>query len=304
MSIGATHQPGTRTLFAGENAANLAERQARARAMSAILLLATAFALVALAVLLVTIVGRGFGWLSWDLITQMPSRRAERAGLRPALIGTVWVIAMTAALAFPVGVGAAVYLEEYAPRNWWTKILQTNIANLAGVPSVVYGLLGLGLFAEFLSMGRNLLSASLTMALLILPIIIIASQEAIRAVPLSLRQAAFALGATKWQVARHHVLPVAMPGILTGTILALSRAIGETAPLLVVGAAAYVTFNPDSFTDKFTALPIQIYEWSRRPQEEFQNLAAAAIIVLMIVLLIMNATAIVLRQRFSRRVRW
>ena len=304
MSIGATHQPGSRTLFAGGNAANLAERQARARAMSAILFLATAFALVALAVLLVTIVSRGFGWLSWDLITQMPSRRAERAGLLPALIGTVWVIAMTAVLAFPVGVGAAVYLEEYAPRNWWTKILQTNIANLAGVPSVVYGLLGLGLFAEFLSMGRNLLSASLTMALLILPIIIIASQEAIRAVPLSLRQAAFALGATKWQVARHHVLPVAMPGILTGTILALSRAIGETAPLLVVGAAAYVTFNPDSVTDKFTALPIQIYEWSRRPQEEFQNLAAAAIIVLMIVLLIMNATAIFLRQRFSRRVRW
>ena len=304
MNIGATHQPGTRTLFAGENAANVAERQARARAMSAIFFLATACALVALVVLLVTIVSRGFGWLSWDLITQMPSRRAERAGLRPALIGTVWVIAMTAVLAFPVGVGAAVYLEEYAPRNWWTKILQTNIANLAGVPSVVYGLLGLGLFAEFLSMGRNLLSASLTMALLILPIIIIASQEAIRAVPLSLRQAAFALGATKWQVARHHVLPVAMPGILTGTILALSRAIGETAPLLVVGAAAYVTFNPDSVTDKFTALPIQIYEWSRRPQEDFQNLAAAAIIVLMIVLLIMNATAIFLRQRFSRRVRW
>ena len=285
-------------------ASNLPRRQVRARLMGAIFFVVTSLAVVILAVLLWTVIERGWGWIRPELFENMPSRRPERAGLRPALLGTLWVISLTAVIAFPVGVLAAVYLEEYAPRNWWTRLLQTNIANLAGVPSVVYGLLGLGLFAEWLRLGRSIISGALTMALLILPIIIIASQEAIRAVPPSLRQAAFALGATKWQVARHHVLPVAMPGILTGTILALSRAIGETAPLLVVGAAAYVTFNPDSLSDKFTVLPMQIYEWTRRPQEEFQELSSAAFIVLLAVLLLMNAAAIVLRQRFSRKVRW
>ena len=303
MSAEATYQAPASALDAAA-ASNLPGRQLRARIMGAVFLLVTSLAVLILGVLLWTVIERGWAWVRPELFENMPSRRPERAGLKPALLGTLWVISLTAVIAFPVGVLAAVYLEEYAPRNWWTKLLRTNIANLAGVPSVVYGLLGLGLFAEWLRLGRSIISGALTMALLILPIIIIASQEAIRAVPPSLRQAAFALGATKWQVARHHVLPVAMPGILTGTILALSRAIGETAPLLVVGAAAYVTFNPDSLSDKFTVLPIQIYEWTRRRQEEFQELASAAIIVLLVVLLLMNAAAIVLRQRFSRKVRW
>jgi phosphate transport system permease protein len=233
-----------------------------------------------------------------------PSRKPEAAGLRPALLGTLWVIGLTALFAFPVGVGAAVYLEEYAPNNRWTRLLKTNIANLAGIPSIVYGLLGLGVFVSLLALGRTVISGALTMALLILPVIIIASQEAIRAVPPSLRQAAFALGATRWQVARDHVIPAAMPGILTGIILSISRAMGETAPLLVVGAAAYVTFNPTGVTSKYTALPMQIYEWARRPQQEFQDLAAAAIIVLLLLLLMLNATAIYLRQRFAKNVKW
>ena len=224
--------------------------------------------------------------------------------MRPAIRGTLWVIGLTALLAFPIGVGAAVYLEEYAPNNRWTRLLKLNIANLAGVPSVVYGLLGLGVFVSLFNLGRSIISGSLTLALLILPVIIIASQEAIRAVPSSLRQAAFALGATRWQVARDHVLPAALPGILTGIILSISRAIGETAPLLVVGAAAYVTFNPDGIMSKYTVIPMQIYEWARRPQAEFTNLAAAAIIVLLVVLLMLNGIAIYLRQRASSRVRW
>jgi phosphate transport system permease protein len=214
------------------------------------------------------------------------------------------VIGLTALFAIPVGVGAAVYLEEYAPNNRWTRLLKTNIANLAGIPSIVYGLLGLGVFVSVLALGRTIISGALTMALLILPVIIIASEEAIRAVPPSLRQAAFALGATRWQVARDHVIPAAMPGILTGIILSISRAMGETAPLLVVGAAAYVTFNPTGLTSGYTALPVQIYEWARRPQQEFQDLAAAAIIVLLVLLLMLNGTAIYLRQRFAKNVKW
>ena len=246
--------------------------------------------------------GRQLAFL--DLLTNTSSRKPEQAGLRPALLGTLWVIGLTALFAFPIGVGAAVYLEEYAPDNRWTRLLKTNISNLAGVPSVVYGLLGIGVFVSLLSLGRTVISGALTMGLLILPVIIIASQEAIRAVPPSLRQAAFALGATRWQVARDHVIPTAMPGILTGIILSISRAIGETAPLLVVGAAAYVTFNPNGLTSKYTVLPMQIYEWARRPQQDFQDLAAAAIIVLLALLLILNATAIYFRQRFSKKMNW
>lgn len=263
----------------------------------------TCLAVLFLAVLLYSVLQHGLSWLSWDLVTRMPSRRPSQAGLQSALFGTLWVMALTSLLAFPVGVGAAVYLEEYAPHNWWTRILQTNIANLAGVPSVVYGLLGLAVFVEVLHLGRSVIAGALTMALLILPIIIIASQEALRAVPLSLRQAAFALGATEWQVAWYHVLPAALPGIMTGTILAVSRAIGETAPLLVVGASGYVAFNPHGINDQFTVLPIQIYAWTARAQSDFKDLAAAGILVLLTVLLVMNAAAIFLRQRFSRT-RW
>jgi phosphate transport system permease protein len=268
------------------------------------LLVVTAFALVILAALLWDITSSGARWLSLDLFTNTPSRKPEQAGLRPALLGTLWVIGLTALLAFPVGIGAALYLEEYAPNNRWTRLLKTNIANLAGVPSVVYGLLGLSVFVSLFALGRTVLSSALTLALLILPVIIIASQEAIRAVPPSLRLGAFALGATRWQVARDHVIPAAMPGIMTGIILSISRAMGETAPLLVVGAAAYVTFNPTGLMSKYTVLPVQIYEWARRPQQEFQDLAAAAIIVLLLLLLILNGTAIYLRQRFAKKVTW
>lgn len=283
---------------------NLPGRKTAASVMEWVLFVATSFAILVLLALAWDIISSGAGWLSMHLLTDVPSRKAEQAGMRPAILGTLWVIGLTALIAFPIGVGAAVYLEEYAPNNRWTRLLKLNIANLAGVPSVVYGLLGLGVFVSLFSLGRTVISGALTLALLILPVIIIASQEAIRAVPSSLRQAAFALGATRWQVARDHVLPAAMPGILTGIILSVSRAIGETAPLLVVGAAAYVTFNPSGLTSKYTVIPMQIYEWARRPQAEFTQLAAAAIIVLLVVLLMLNGVAIFLRQRASSRVRW
>jgi phosphate transport system permease protein len=288
---------------AGE-VSNLPRRKTKASVVQAILFVATAFAILVLAALIWDISSSGARWLSLELLTNKASSRPARAGLGPALLGTLWVIGLTAIFAFPVGVGAAVYLEEYAPNNRWTRLLKTNIANLAGVPSVVYGLLGLGVFVSLFALGRTVLSGALTMALVILPVIIIASQEAIRAVPSSLRQAAFALGATRWQVARDHVLPAAMPGILTGIILSVSRAIGETAPLLVVGAAAYVTFNPSGLTSIYTILPVQIYEWARRPQQDFKDLAAAAIIVLLVLLLVLNSAAIYLRQHFAKRIKW
>ncbi len=299
-----TFRSGSVSASPAEKASNVAGRKTKAGVVQWLLFVVTALAMVILAILIWDIASSGARWLSLDLLTNTPSRKPEEAGLRPALLGTLWVIGLTALFAFPIGVGAAVYLEEYAPNNRWTRLLKTNIANLAGIPSIVYGLLGLGVFVSLLALGRTVISGALTMALLILPVIIIASQEAIRAVPPSLRQAAFALGATRWQVARDHVIPAAMPGILTGIILAISRAIGETAPLLVVGAAAYVTFNPTGLTSKYTALPMQIYEWARRPQQEFQELAAAAIIVLLVLLLLLNATAIYLRQRFARSVKW
>ena len=279
-------------------------RNRRSNFFSGVFLAVTSISLIILGVLLWTIFDSALDWISWHLITNMPSRRPEIAGLNSALWGSIWVISLTALFAFPLGVGAAVYLEEYAPKNRWTRLLRLNISNLSGVPSVVYGLLGLGIFVELMNLGRVVVAGALTMALLVLPIIIISSQEAIRAVPPSLRRAAFALGATKWQVARHHVLPAAMPGILTGTILAVSRAVGETAPLLVVGASGFLLFRPDGISSAYTALPIQIYSWTQRPQDEFKGLAAAAIVVLLVVLLVMNATAIFLRQRFSRNARW
>jgi phosphate transport system permease protein len=299
-----TLRPAPGALVEPVEQSNLPARRVKANVVQKFLFAATALATVILALLILDISRSGAPWLSWDLLTNTASRRPEEAGLRPALLGTLWVIGLTALISFPVGVGAAIYLEEYAPNNRWTRLLKTNIANLAGVPSVVYGLLGLGVFVDILAFGRTVISGALTMSLLILPVIIIASQEAIRAVPPSLREGAFALGATRWQVARDQVLPVAMPGILTGIILSISRAMGETAPLLVVGAAAYVTFNPSGLFSKYTVLPMQIYEWARRPQAEFQDLAAAAIIVLLALLLLLNATAIYLRQRYAKKVKW
>lgn len=282
--------------------AQVRSRKRRASVARMLLMAATTFSIFALGVLLWTIASRGWDWVSWDLLTNAASRRPERAGLNTALLGTIWVISLTALIAFPIGVGAAIYLEEYASKGRLSRIIQINIANLAGVPSVVYGLLGLGIFVELLNLGRVVLAGALTMALLSLPVIIIASQEAIRSVPLSLRQAAYGVGATRWQVVRHHVLPAAVPGILTGTILAVSRAIGETAPLLVVGASLYITSKPDGFLDKYTVLPVQIYNWTGLAQDDFKNgLAPAGIIVLLAVLLLMNSFAIIMRQRFSAR---
>lgn len=265
---------------------------------------ATATGIVLLGMLVWSIVEPGWDWLSWRIVTDMPSRRPELSGMNSGIWGSIWIVLGASIFSFVVGVGSAIYLEEYAPRNRLNRMLQTNISNLSGVPSVVYGLLGLVFFVQWLNLGRSLSAGALTMGLLILPVVVISSQEAIRSVPLGLRQAAYGLGATRWQTVRHHVLPAAFPGILTGMILSMSRAIGETAPLIVVGASSLVLTRPDGPLSSFTAMPVQIFNWSSRPQEEFEHLAAAAIIVLMIVLLTMNTTAILLRQRLSKKNRW
>ncbi|MEJ2204576.1 MAG: phosphate ABC transporter permease PstA [Gemmatimonadota bacterium] len=262
---------------------------------------ATMVGVVALAVLLGDVIADGSHRLTGDFIGSFASRFPERAGVKAALLGSIWILGLTAVIAFPVSVAAAIYLEEYAPSNRLTKLIQLNIANLAGVPSIVYGILGLTVFVRALSLQRSILSGALTLSILILPVIIMASQEAIRAVPHSLREAAYGLGATRWQVVSLQVLPMAMPGILTGTILALSRAVGETAPLIMVGAVGFLAFTPTGgVMDQFTVMPLQIYNWISRPQEEFHELAAAGILVLLILLLTMNATAIILRTRFRR----
>jgi phosphate transport system permease protein len=256
-------------------------------------------------------------WLTTGFIARPQTSEPLTAGVRTAIFGSLWTILFTILLAFPIGVGAAIYLEEYASDNWLNRIIQTNINNLAGVPSIIYGILGLAIFVRTLepltsgkifglvdpttASGRTVLSGGLTLGLLVLPIIIINAQEAIRAVPRSLRNASFGVGATKWQTVWSHVLPTAIPGILTGTILAVSRAIGETAPLVVVGASTAISFDPSSPFSKFTTLPMQIYQWTARPQAEFRSLAAAAILVLLVLLLSLNASAVLLRNRFSRR---
>ncbi|MBD1870765.1 phosphate ABC transporter permease PstA [Oculatella sp. FACHB-28] len=263
---------------------------------------ATIAGLVVLAFLLIDVLVDGLPRLNWQFLTSFPSRSAERAGILAPLVGTVWLLFITALVAFPIGVGAGIFLEEFSTDNLFTRILEINIGNLAAVPSIIYGLLGLAVFVRVfvdITGGRTVFAAGLTLALLILPVIIVATREALRAVPDSLRLAGMALGATRWQTVREHVLPQAFPGILTGTILALSRAIGETAPLIVIGAQTFVPYIPSFREGGFSALPIQIFNWVGRPQAEFHTNAAAGIIVLMIVLLIMNATAIYLRNRFQ-----
>ena len=257
--------------------------------------------IVGLITLLVQILIQGVPWLSLHLLTDYPSRHPEQAGLKAAIFGTLWIMGLTAALTIPIGVSAAVYLEEYAPKNWLTSLLEVNISNLAGVPSIVYGLLGLGLFVQLMALGKTVIAGAMTLTLLVLPIVILASREAIRAVPGTYREAAYALGADQWQVIRSVVLPAASPGILTGTILAMSRAIGEAAPIVVISGLVYLTFVPANPLDRFTALPLQIFNWASRPQEDFRELAAAGIIVLLVVLLSMNAVSIVLRNRFQTR---
>lgn len=265
---------------------------------------ATLAAVVVLAILLVEIARQGLSGLNWDFLTSLPSRRAATAGVKPALFGTVWVVIGTAILAVPVGIAAAVYLEEFAEDTPLNRAIEINISNLAGVPSIIYGMLGLVLFVRGLSLGRSVIAGALTLALLSLPVIIIAAREAIRAVPVSMRHGSLALGATQWQTVRRVVLPAALPGIATGIILALSRAAGETAPLIMIGALTYVPFVPRSLSSAFTTLPIQVFNWASRPQKEFHLIAASGILVLLAILLAMNGTAIFLRYRTEKKRRW
>ena len=279
----------------------LNRRAALDKAFHGLVLAATAFALLALAVLIFDVLRKGLGWLDYQFLVSFPSRIPARAGIYSSLTGTLWVTAITALLTFPIGVATAIFLEEYAPKNRLMNFIDINIANLAGVPSIVYGILGLAIFVRGMMLGRTVLAGALTMTLLVLPIMIITSREAIRSVPSSLRLAFLAMGATKWQTIRHIVLPASLSGIFTGTILTVSRAIGETAPLILIGALSFVAFAPRSPMDEFTVLPIQVFSWVSRPQAEFSNLAAAAIIVLLIVLLSMNAVSVWLRLRFEKR---
>jgi len=263
--------------------------------------LALALVIALLVTILTDLIADGWSRLSWKFLTSFPSRRPEEAGIFSAWVGTVYVMALTALIALPVGIGAAIYLEEFASRNWFARLVELNISNLAGVPAIIYGLLGLQVFVRWCRMGESVLAGACTLALMSLPVIIVASREALRAVPNSIREAALALGATKWQTVRDHVLPLALPGILTGTILALSRAIGEAAPLVTIGALTFVAFLPKSPFDPFTVLPIQAYNWVSRPQPEFHQNAAAALLVLLALLSLMNGIAIYLRNRYQQR---
>ena len=281
---------------------NISVRRWLDLAFQIVALLVLVVALAALAALLVDVFRDGMARLSWDFLTGYPSRRATQAGIFHALSGSVFVILLTAVLALPVGVAAAIYLEEYGRRNFLARAIEINITNLAAVPSIIYGLLGLGVFVRLMAMGRSVMAGAATLALLALPVVILSTREALRAVPGSIREGSYALGATKWQTIWHQVLPVAAPGILTGLILSLSRAIGETAPLITMRALTYVSFAPDSVWSSFTVLPIQIFNWVSRPQRDFHANAAAGILVLMVLLLAMNGLAIWLRDRYQKKV--
>lgn len=324
--------------------ARLAARHRRGKIFAAICVVATWSGIVVLAVLLAGVIWQASGWLSWDFLTHFDSRHPDQAGILAGLWGSLWLISFTTLFSVPTGVGAALYLEEYATQGWLTRIIQVNLSNLAGVPSIVYGILGLTAFVRMfglfgakskvieiplifanleipIPLGRSVISAALTLSLLILPVVIVAAQEALRAVPSSIRRASYALGATRWQTIRHQVLPAALPGMMTGVILAISRAIGETAPLVMIGALTYVAFTPGDISsptdvitnpqgvleapfDTFTALPIQIFNWVSRPKNEYQHVAAAGILVLLVVLLVLNLMAIIIRYRFQKRLHW
>lgn len=284
-----------------EDKKRIMRRRRKNRIFHSLFFLSAFFGVVALSILLIQILVQGLSYLDWQFLTSFSSRRPEAAGIKAAFVGTIWLMAIVAPLTFIVGVATAIYLEEYARNHWISRIIQINIANLAGVPSIVFGLLGLTVFVRLFGFGHSILSGALTMTLLVLPIIIVASQEAIRAVPLSLRHASYALGANRWQTIVRVVLPSSFAGILTGSILSMSRAIGETAPLLVVGAVAYIAFLPENVFSSFTVLPMQIYTWAGLPKEEFQHVAGAGIIVLLVLLLAMNAAAILLRNKYQRK---
>jgi len=296
---------------------NTARRMRRDALFAVVGLLATLVGMITLGALILDLAIDGAGRLSFNFFTAFPSRFAGQAGILSAWVGTTMVMFVTAATAVPMGVAAGVYLEEYAPKNWLTAMLEINIANLAGVPSIIYGLMALGLFVYQLNLGQSILTAGLTLALLILPIVIVATRESIRAIPNSIREAAYALGATKWRTVRDHVIPYSTGGILTGVIIALSRAIGETAPLITIGALTFIAFLPDSpitsefpfisfqwLMSPFTVMPIQMFNWVSRPQQEFHLNAAATGLVLMVMTLIMNGIAIYFRYRFRKRIKW
>jgi phosphate transport system permease protein len=286
------------------------ELRARPRELRALLdrtfaiacLVALVLPIVALAVLLGDVIVDAMPRLGWDFVTGYPSRHPSMAGILPALVGSIWLMLLTAVIAIPLGVGAAIYLEEYAAVGRFTSFVEVNIANLAGVPSILYGLLGLELFVRALRFERSLLAGAATLATLLLPMVIMASREALRTVPRSLREASFALGAGRWRTLRHVTLPMCLPGLLTGIILSLARAVGETAPLITIGALTYVAFLPDSVRSAFTALPIQVFNWISRPQVAFHTNAAAGIVVLLALMLVLNGAAIWLRVRLQRRV--
>ena len=285
----------------GEPTRDIARRRRYDVIFQVLALAVLCVALASLAALIIGVWIDGASRLSWDFLTGFPSRNADQAGIWHALTGSLFVITVTGLLAVPVGVGAAIYLEEYGGRSRVARLIEINITNLAAVPSIIYGLLGLGLFVRALALDRSVIAGASTLALLVLPVVILATREALRAVPKSLREGSYALGATRWQTIWHQVLPVAFPGILTGMILALSRAIGETAPLLTIGAVTFLTFAPDGLLSPFPVLPIQIFNWVSRPQVEFQANAAAGILVLLAMLMTMNAVAIWLRDRYQRK---
>ncbi len=264
-------------------------------------MIVTSFAMIALVILLYRIVSQGLSYLDFDFLMNFASRIPENAGIKAALVGSLWLMSVVAPVSIVIGVGTAIYLEEYARQNRLNDFIRVNISNLAGVPSIVFGLLGLTIFVRLFGFDKSILAAGLTMSLLILPVIIVAAQEAIRAVPNEQREASYGIGATKWQTIVRVVLPSAIPGIVTGSILALSRAIGETAPLVVIGIPVILQFLPTGYLDTFTALPMQIFDWAKRPQEEFQSVASAGIIVLLVVLISMNSVAIIIRNKFQKR---
>jgi phosphate transport system permease protein len=295
----------TRTASHVGGATTLSRRKVKNALFSLLALAAIFISMVTLAGLLIDLVGRGGSSLDTQFLTSSPSRIPAKAGILPALVGTLWVTALVALITLPIGIGAAIYLEEYAGRGRIARLLKINISNLAGVPSIVYGIFGLAIFVRGLDLGRTVFAASLTLSLLILPVVIISSAEALKAVPPSQREAAYALGATRWQVIRRALLPAAAPGILTGIVLAVARAVGETAPLILIGAVTFVTFVPTNpFEDKYTVLPIQIFNWANRPQEAFLEISAAAILVLIALMLLLNGAAIYLRARLSRGLQW
>ena len=297
--------------------ASIRRNEFRNRAFTVIGLLSTLIGLILLAVLLIDLAIDGMPRLSYKFLTSFPSRFPEEAGILSALVGSFLILLVTAAAAIPLGIAAGIYLEEYAGKNWLTDIIEINIANLAGVPSIVYGLLALGLFVQILKLGESILTGGLTLGLLILPMVIMATRESIRSIPNSIREASYALGATKWQTVKHHIVPYSTGGILTGVIIGLSRAIGETAPIITVGALTFIAFLPSSplssdfpyfsfkwLLDPFTVLPIQMFNWVSRPQHAFQLNAAAAGIILMLMTLLMNGLAIYIRYKYRKKIKW